>query len=226
MGTLSGRTLSGTAYTIPTADFQSTVTAGGEQYVVSFKVTASPTGGNTVHSVDVVRVLKAEFNAQYDKNVTANGNGGPTGTSPSLESGGGEGYNGSGERFVDGSNGKDAEGGPSAEGAGEKAKGLIGKDFEDYLTNKFGGNGSFSESGRDFDGGIENRWWEAKSGQYWDLLINNPSQFAKFKSDMGHRLKIAVENNATYELFSNTPIPQTVKEWLNKKGIPFTELLD
>ena len=73
VGTLTGRTLSGKAYTVPTADFQSTVTAGGEQYVVSFKVTESPTGGNAVHSVDVVRVLKPEFNAQYDRNVTANG---------------------------------------------------------------------------------------------------------------------------------------------------------
>ena len=118
VGTLTGRTLSGTAYTVPTADFQSTVTAGGEQYIVSFKVTESPTGGNAVHSVDVVRVLKPEFNAQYDRNVTANGNGGPTGTSPRLESGGGEGYNGSGERSADDWNGTDPEGGPGAEGAG------------------------------------------------------------------------------------------------------------
>ena len=122
VGTLTGRTLSGTAYTIPTADFQSAVTAGGEQYIVSFKVTESPTGGNAVRSVDVVRVPKPEFNAQYDRNVTANGNGVPTGTSPSLESGRGEGYNGSGERFVEGSNGKDAEGGPGAEGAGDIGK--------------------------------------------------------------------------------------------------------
>ena len=64
---------------------------------MSFKVAESPTGGNAVRSVDVVRVPKAELNAQYDRNVAANGNGGPTGTSPSLESGGGEGYNGSGE---------------------------------------------------------------------------------------------------------------------------------
>ena len=119
VGTLSGRTLSGTAYTVPTADFQSTVTAGGEQYVVSFKVTESPTGGNAVHSVDVVRVLKPEFNAQYDRNVTANGNGVPTGTSPSLESGGGEGYNGRSNVSADGSNGTDPEGGLTPEGAGK-----------------------------------------------------------------------------------------------------------
>ena len=41
---------------------------------------------------------------------------------------------------------------------------------------------------------------------------------------MGDRLKIAKENGAT--LFSNTPIPQSIKAWLTKKGIPFTEFLD
>ena len=124
VGSLSAKTIEGTAYTVPTADFQSTVTAGGEQYIVSFKVTESPTGGNTVHSVDVVRVPKAELNAQYDQNVAANGNGGPTGTSPSLESGGGEGYNGSGDGSVDGSNGTDPKGGPGAEGAGDFIDGV------------------------------------------------------------------------------------------------------
>ena len=46
------------------------------------------------------------------------------------------------------------------------------------------------------------------------------------KSDMGDRLRIATENGATYEIFSNTPIPESVKQWLTKKGITFTELLD
>lgn len=43
---------------------------------------------------------------------------------------------------------------------------------------------------------------------------------------MGSRLKIAKDSGATYELFSNTPIPQHVKDWLTKKGIKFTEYLD
>jgi len=42
---------------------------------------------------------------------------------------------------------------------------------------------------------------------------------------MGHGFKIAKENGATYELFSNTPIPGNVKKWLTKKGMPFTEIL-
>lgn len=42
---------------------------------------------------------------------------------------------------------------------------------------------------------------------------------------MGDRLRIAINNGATYELFSNTPIPQTIKDQLTKKGIPYTEIL-
>ena len=113
-----------------------------------------------------------------------------------------------------------------SESGSTSPKGLIGHDFEDYLTKNIGGDGSFCVGGRDFDGGIGNRWWEAKSGQYWDMLETNPNKLAKFKSDMGDRLRIAKENGATYELFSNTPIPRSIKQWLDKKGIAYTELLD
>ena len=58
------------------------------------------------------------------------------------------------------------------------------------------------------------------------MLGNDPEKLHKFKSDMGTRLKIATDNEATYELFSNTPIPQSIKDWLTEKGIEFTELLD
>lgn len=58
------------------------------------------------------------------------------------------------------------------------------------------------------------------------MLEKNSSKLAKFKSDMCDRLRIASENGATYELFSNTPIPESIKQWLTKKGIPFTELLN
>ena len=105
-------------------------------------------------------------------------------------------------------------------------KGLIGYDFEDYLTRTIGGNGSFSIEGREFDGSVGDRWWEAKSGGYWNMISENPNKLVKFKSDMGDRLRIAKDNGATYELFSNTPIPDEIKQWLLKKGIPFTELLD
>ena len=145
------------------------------------------------------------------------GTGEGTGTGGSPEGGGTEGNGGSGSG--EGSGG-------AGVGGHTSPKGLIGHDFEDYLTKNIGGNGSFSIGGREFDGGIGNRWWEAKSGQYWDMLETNPQKLAKFQSDMGDRLKIATENGATYELFSNTPIPMSIKQWLNKKGIPFTELLE
>ena len=104
-------------------------------------------------------------------------------------------------------------------------------DFLDNLAKidadrVFGGDGPFSVGGRDFDGGVGNRWWEAKSGGYWSMLEKDSSKLAKFKSDMGDRLRIATENGATYELFSNTPIPESIRQWLIKKGIHFTELLD
>jgi len=122
--------------------------------------------------------------------------------------------------------GRDAAKTANAAGGTNSPKGLIGHDFEDWLTENIGGDGSFSKGGRDFDGGSGNRWWEAKSGQYWDMLEDEPKKLLKFKSDMGHRLNIAKQNGATYELFSNTPIPQSIKDWLTKKGIPFTEILD
>jgi hypothetical protein len=102
-------------------------------------------------------------------------------------------------------------------------RGLIGKEFEDFLFQKLGGKGSFKVKSREFDGAIGNVWYEAKSGQYWDMLQSSQSKLNKFKSDMGNRLHIACENGATYELHSNTPIPPNIKNWLVKKNIKFTE---
>jgi hypothetical protein len=118
------------------------------------------------------------------------------------------------------------DGGSSKENTEQRAKNLLGKEFEDYLNKELDGEGSRQVGGRDFDGVKGNRWWEAKSGQYWEMLESNSKKLSEFKSDMGDRLKIAKQNGATYELFSNTPIPQSIKDWLTKKGIPFTEILD
>ena len=109
------------------------------------------------------------------------------------------------------------------------AKGLVGHDFEDYLHNVIGGESRYikgSTAGRDFDGAFGNRGYEAKSGNYWNKLLQDKSIELKFKQKMAEGLKIAQEYGATYEVFSNSPIPDSIKEWLTKKGIPFTEILN
>ena len=104
-------------------------------------------------------------------------------------------------------------------GERELAKGLVGKKFEDWLHSSYGGVGSFSKGGREFDGAFGNRWYEAKSGNYWRDVTSKPRKLEKFKSDMGDRKRIANEHGGTYELHSNTAIPKDIKNWLNKKGI-------
>ncbi len=43
---------------------------------------------------------------------------------------------------------------------------------------------------------------------------------------MGSRLKIATDNGANYELFTNTTIPTSIKTWLESKGIKYYEILE
>lgn len=82
---------------------------------------------------------------------------------------------------------------------------LIGRDFEIFLAKQLGGRDSFKVDGREFDGAAGSRWYEAKSGEYWDMVMSNERNLNNFKSDMGDRMAIARKNNATYELHSNTP---------------------
>ncbi|MGI9279809.1 MAG: hypothetical protein ACR2PX_09275, partial [Endozoicomonas sp.] len=105
------------------------------------------------------------------------------------------------------------------------ADGLIGKDFEDHLVEYLEGKGSFKAGGREFDGTIGSRWYEAKSGNYWKDQCQEGPQFEKFKSDMGRRKSIAEQNGTTYELYTNSKIPEYVKKYLDRKGIPYTELI-
>jgi len=95
------------------------------------------------------------------------------------------------------------------------------------LHGALGGQGSFRAKGREFDGAYgegNSIWYEAKSGRYWeDHAAEGTSGFVKFKSDIGAHNRIATEQGASYEVHSNTPIPQHVKDWLSKKGIPFKE---
>lgn len=41
---------------------------------------------------------------------------------------------------------------------------------------------------------LENKWWEVKSGEYWDRVNSSPKELMKFKSDMGARANIATKN--------------------------------
>jgi hypothetical protein len=104
-----------------------------------------------------------------------------------------------------------------------------GKEFEDFLVQKLGGRGSFrarsATASREFDGAVGNVWYEAKSGEYWDMLLSSKKKLEDFKGDMGRGLNVAKANGAIYELHSNSPIPQGIKNWLTKKGINFTEWL-
>jgi molybdopterin converting factor small subunit len=105
------------------------------------------------------------------------------------------------------------------------AQGKIGEALEEHLARAFGGQSSFKAGGRDFDGAVNNLWYEAKSGRYWVDNFGNKG-FAKFKSDMGARLRIASENGKEYQLISNTPICSEAKRWLTEKGIKFLEILE
>ena len=119
-----------------------------------------------------------------------------------------------------------------AEHAAKKAQGDVirqnGKKFENKLQKQLGGCSSFRgkslTDSREFDGAYGNIWYEAKSGNFWNNLIRT-NRIGDFKSDMGRGLAIAKANGATYELHSNTPIPQIIKDWLIQQGIKFFEWL-
>ena len=116
--------------------------------------------------------------------------------------------------------------GDAAKAAGKAVGSTIrerGKTFEDFIIKKLGGRGSFNVGGREFDGAVGNVWYEAKSGQFWDMLLTNKDKLNRFREGMGRGLRIARDNGATYHLHSNTPIPRIIKKWLTEKGIPFTE---
>jgi RHS repeat-associated protein len=100
---------------------------------------------------------------------------------------------------------------------------LSGHDFEDYLARKYGGTGEFQKDGRNFDGQAGDKWWSAKSGNYWEDYAKPGKGFEKFKSDHGAYKAIADKYGKEFEVHSNSPIPDHVKNWLTKKGIPYFE---
>ncbi|WP_225850132.1 hypothetical protein [Streptomyces sp. HPF1205] len=100
---------------------------------------------------------------------------------------------------------------------------LRGRAYEDYLQEELGGDRGFSEGGRQFDGtytaddGTET-WFEAKSGQFWELANRDAKTMAKFKSNLGDARRIAIEEGKAFEVISENPIPENIVEWLAKKG--------
>ncbi|MBI0128723.1 MULTISPECIES: hypothetical protein [Snodgrassella] len=95
------------------------------------------------------------------------------------------------------------------------------------MHQTLGGKGSFKNQGREFDGayGPNNSiWYEAKSGRYWqDHAQTGSKGFEKFKSDVGSHASITKQNGVSFEVHSNTPIPQYIKDWLTPKNITFKE---
>lgn len=100
-----------------------------------------------------------------------------------------------------------------------------GKAFEDFLVKELGGRGSFKAGRREFDGAIGNIWYEAKSGKYWENLLMSEKKLNDFQSTTCDCLKIARDNGALFEVHSNAPIPQSIKDWLTQKQIKFREWL-
>jgi hypothetical protein len=99
--------------------------------------------------------------------------------------------------------------------------------YEDYVQEKLDGEPSFSIGGRQFDGKIPGdgtnpeTWFEAKSGNYWNLADSDSTVLAKFKSSAGQQLQLATQNGAQFMVVSENPIPDSIASWLTSKGIPY-----
>jgi len=104
--------------------------------------------------------------------------------------------------------------------------GLAGRSFEGWMQKALGGSGPFKMGGREFDGAMGRVWYEAKGAPYWNDMAEGSSKLEKFKSDMGSRLRIAKDNDASYQLFTNGEIPDHVKSWLDNKGIPYQQVVE
>jgi hypothetical protein len=159
-------------------------------------------------TTEVSQVLERELSETEIREPAGVGGRGGGSSEPPSTGGGGEGPEGP----------SDDE--PDSSGRGRQERGQA---YEDHLQEQLGGNGSFRQGGREFDGsyteddGTET-WYEAKSGKYWDLVNRNPKVMAKFKANLGDARRIATENGSGFQLISENPIPENIAEWLAKKG--------
>ena len=86
----------------------------------------------------------------------------------------------------------------------------------------------FSWGGRQFDGsygdiwGAQAIWYEAKSGNFWQMLETNTKALNKFhsNSNTGDQARIARSNGNAFEVISENPIPANITQWLDKKEFP------
>jgi hypothetical protein len=111
---------------------------------------------------------------------------------------------------------------PEEEPSGGRKAQERGRKYEKHLVDRLGGRDEFSEGGRQFDGAFEEDgaecWYEAKSGDYWELAQRNAKVMEKFRSNLGDARRIAMANGKRFCLISQNPIPQDIMEWLTKKG--------
>ena len=98
-------------------------------------------------------------------------------------------------------------------------------DFERFLHRELGGKPSFYRDGVEFDGMVYDVWYEAKSGGFWRMLERNQDKAADFQHGMTRRKRIAQAAQRKFVIFTNSPIPATIRGWLKAQEIPFHELL-
>jgi hypothetical protein len=100
-----------------------------------------------------------------------------------------------------------------------------GRIYELRLMKELGAADGFKAGKRQFDGKYtangKEIWYEAKSGNYWQLALSDPKVLAKFQGNAGEELKIANSNGADFMIYSENEIPQEIRNWLDKKGIKY-----
>ena len=106
-----------------------------------------------------------------------------------------------------------------------EAQGLVGTKFELFLRQTLNGSGEIRAGGRTFDTAVGNLWIEAKSGGAFSSALRDPSRIEALKNQLGAQVAIARQNNKSFQVISNTPIPSYWQSWLREKGIGFVELL-
>jgi hypothetical protein len=102
-----------------------------------------------------------------------------------------------------------------------------GKAYEEYLKNRFDGRPNFRNGGREFDGSYTSDldgtdvWYEAKSGKALENIADDSKKLDKFKSITGQQAALARQAGARFEVVSENPIPESLRLWLDQKGIPY-----